>query len=216
MSQGQIIKRTVTRDLHNRDRIVAHLELRIAAEGERFVGGLSPGFSATGEIFEARKNAGGAARQRMGRESDICGAITDQIAKAFPHLKPFTDLHFSDPDGVPMHAVANGWYWYAGSRPEVTTVQYTGYTGDIYPHQLEKYNLPDTEQGRREYCYRVACNILRVDEIPLSEITPEDESPREFATYLRQRFHEFVDAQRERWAQEAAEARALLESLPED
>jgi hypothetical protein len=34
----------------------------------------------------------------------------DDILKAFPELKPVVDVHLSDPDGAPMHAVANAVY----------------------------------------------------------------------------------------------------------
>ena len=31
--------------------------------------------------------------------------------KAFPDLKDIVDVHLSDADGTPIHAVANGWYF---------------------------------------------------------------------------------------------------------
>ena len=71
-----ILKRTLIRDMPNGDRYVAHLEARIAEGDERFVGGLSPAFSLTGELYERRSNASGAARQRQGREPDCCGAMS--------------------------------------------------------------------------------------------------------------------------------------------
>lgn len=197
-----VIRRTVTRDLPNRTRIVARLELGIAPEGERLTeAGLSPHFSTVCDIYEPRSNASGAARQRLGREPDSGGADTEAIARAFPKLKPIADLHLSDPDGVPLHAEANGWYWYAGSRPDVVE-QYTGFNGEIHAWQLEERGLPDSDLGRRAYCYRLACEILRVAAIH-NDLT-------------REQFTAFVDDQRERWAQEATEARALLESLPEE
>lgn len=197
------ITRTLTRDMPNGDRYVAHIEL-LAAEGSRFdESGISPGFSLTGEIYEKRSNASGAARQRMGREPDISGAIGDRLVRVFPELALLNSAHLSDPDGMPMHAEANGWYWYNGSRDDIEQDRYNGFNGDIYPHQLERYGLPDTEMGKREYCYRVTCDTLRVDSIP-----------RKITT--REQFAEFVNAQQERWTQEAAEVRALIESLPEE
>ena len=42
---------------------------------------------------------------------DRCGQVTEDLHEHFPELKPLMDLHLSDLDGVPMHAVANGVYW---------------------------------------------------------------------------------------------------------
>lgn len=225
------IKRVLSRALPNGDFIEATVELRLAVDGGRFdETGISPGFSATCSVWESRSNVSGSSRHRRGRESDSGGADDKAILSAFPHLKPIVDLHSSDPDGKPMHGASNGWYWYAGSRPDITSAQFTGYTGTIYPHQLEEHGLPDTDQGRRDYCYQLACSTLRVDEIPLADIVPEHrgiqvtpagkvpllEASDSFAGRLHAAFIEFADAQVERWEREADEARALLESLPEE
>lgn len=172
------IKRTLTKDSTNRSRVIAELELRLAPPGERFCeDGLSPGFSVTGEVYVARSNASGASRQRMGRESDYSGAIGDELTRAFPQIAPIAALHLSDPDGAPMHAEANGWYWYSSYDGKGTHL-----TGD----------------DRSDY--DVACQHLRMDAIP---------GPQNKAS-----FKALVDAQRERWAAEAAEAREILEALP--
>jgi hypothetical protein len=174
------ITRTLTRDLSDRSRVVAHLELRLAPEGERFCeNGLSPGFSATCCVYEPHGTWSGAARQRNGREPDGGGANHGQILRAFPELAPFVALHLSGPDGVPMHAESNGWYWYSS------------YDGR---------GTHNTHDGRTDY--DVACDYLRLERgaIPC----PQN----------RESFARLVDAQRERWAREAAEARMLLEALP--
>lgn len=173
------ITRTLTRDLPNRDRVVVELELRIADNGERLVDGISPCFSATYDIYEARRNASGAARQRMGREADGGGTLGDEMVRHFPEAAPIVALHLSDPDGVPMHAEANGWYWYSSYDGQGT------------------HNNWDNRTD-----YDVACDYLRMPAIP----GPQN----------RRTFGELVDAQRSRWAVEAHEARALLESLPEE
>jgi hypothetical protein len=173
------IKRTLTRDLPNGDRVVAELELRVADNGERFVDGISPGFSVTGEVYNKRSNASGAARQRMGREPDGFGAIGGALARVFPEIAPIAALHLSDPDGAPMHAESNGWYWYSSFDGQGTHV------------------VPD---GRSDY--EVACDYLRL---------PQGGIP---GPQNRASFKALVDEQRERWAAEAAAARAILESLP--
>ena len=134
------IKRTLTRDLPNRSRAVAKLELRLAPDGERFCeDGISPGFSVTGEIYMARSNASGATRQKMGRESDSSGAIGDDLARIFPEITSIAALHLSDPDGAPMHAESNGWYWYSSYDGKGT------------------HAFPDDRSD-----YEVACDYLRL------------------------------------------------------
>lgn len=206
-----IIRRTLTRDMRNGDRYVAHLEARIAENGERYVGGLSPSFSLTGELFEGRPNRSGARRHRHyvnrggnvgpSAESDMSGAIGDDLARVMPQLAAFARMHLSDPEtGERMHAEANGWYFYAGSRAGLrATERYNGFDA-IHAWRLAEIGLTDDEAGRETYCYRLACEILRVDEIPRD--------------LDREGFAQFVNAQRERWAREAAEARAFISALP--
>jgi len=54
-------------------------------------------FSLTGETY-------------VNHRLESCGWIHADILKAWPFLKPLADIHLSDEDGVPMHAVENGWY----------------------------------------------------------------------------------------------------------
>lgn len=204
-STESLIRRTMVRDMPNGSRIVANVEVRLPGESR----GLSPAFSVTGEVYEQHGTWNGAARHRNGRESDIGGCIHDEILRAFPELAPVVALHLSDPEtGEPMHAESNGWYWYAGSRADLrATERYTGFSG-IYAHQLEKRGLSDDDSGREDYCYQVACKTLQVSEIPRFDSTFG-------STATRAAFSAFVDDQRDRWRQEAADARALVESLPE-
>lgn len=44
------------------------------------------------------------------------GAGHDEILKYYPEFQDIADLHLSDIDGIPMHAVENGWYWYGGTK----------------------------------------------------------------------------------------------------
>src|SRR5690348_12567491 len=101
-------RRTLVRDMPDRSRIVAHCELRI--DDPR---GLSDAFSVTGEVYEPHGTWSGAAQHRNGREWDA-GCVHEDVLRAFPQLAPLVALHLCAPDGTPMHALANGWYFYSG------------------------------------------------------------------------------------------------------
>lgn len=88
--------------------------LEITAEERDDFGTLSAGFSVTGDLWEKSGRISGRARKRMGREQDACGMLHEEILKAAPHLKPLVDVHLAAPDGTPMHALANSWYFYSG------------------------------------------------------------------------------------------------------
>lgn len=113
-------RKTIGRVLPGGDYVEITAELR-----EDDSSGLSPGFSVTGELWESRSNASGRARKRLGREADSGGQIVAEMWRAAPELAELFTAHLADPDGVPMHAEANGWYFYSGaarryeeSRPE--------------------------------------------------------------------------------------------------
>lgn len=69
-------------------------------------------WTATASVYEARGKRSG--RERLHRNPDLdpdaMGACHAEILRAFPKLALIVALHLSDPDGVPMHAVANGRY----------------------------------------------------------------------------------------------------------
>jgi hypothetical protein len=67
-------------------------------------------FSITADIYEKDKR--GTWREYMG------GCCHDEIAKMAPSLAPFIALHLSTSDGIPMHAIANAWYWFQGAIPD--------------------------------------------------------------------------------------------------
>lgn len=58
-------------------------------------------WSVTADIFEDHKDVGG-------------GCCHDHILSLRPDLADFVALHLCDFTGVPMHGVANGFYWFAG------------------------------------------------------------------------------------------------------
>jgi hypothetical protein len=50
------------------------------------------------------------------RGSKFGGCCHDEILKHWPDLQPLADLHLSDIDGIPMHALENGFYHLGGTH----------------------------------------------------------------------------------------------------
>ena len=61
-------------------------------------------FSLTGSCYEAGK-------RKTDRNIITCGACGDEIARLFPEYAIFNNLHLCDYLGIPMHCVANGFYF---------------------------------------------------------------------------------------------------------
>lgn len=185
-----MLSRTLIRDLPDRSRVVVHLRLRERGDP----GELSPVFSVTTERYGPRASHSGRWRHRRDRDPDSCGMQYDVALHAFPELAPLVDLHLADSEtGEPMHAEANGLYFYRTARG------LAGGWSDDHGH-AEREGL-----SVAAYARRVACSILRVDEIPLEEV-PEPE--------LSAAFHQFVEDQRERWSEEARAGREQLLAIP--
>jgi hypothetical protein len=150
-------------------------------------------FSVTADIYSSKRAFD------LGSTNTIhsAGCQHERVLEAFPELAPIVALHLADVrTGEPMHAQANGWYFYRASREDFPRGEYEP---TVYDHSLDERGLPHTDEGRRRYCYLSACRTLRVDEIP--------------AVSDEEAFSTFVDEQRERWAQEAAEANRLIDDL---
>ena len=106
-------------------------------------------FSLTAVIWEKRGNnrwvdAGG-------------GCCHEHILALDPEFAPFTALHLSDQDGVPMHAFANAWYWFRGFGPGVSGGE--GYHGG----NGSDAKMPDE-------CRRIFCEHLRVTDAEAGQI----------------------------------------------
>jgi len=157
-----MVSRTLIRDLADRSRVVVHLQLREGGDA----GGLSPVFSVTTDRYEPHGTHSGKARHRRDRDPDAGGCLHDAALLAFPELALLLDLHLADSGtGEPMHAEANGLYFYRTARGLPG-----GWSDDN--HHAEREGL--TVAG---YARRVACSILRVDEIPLDDMPSKPSSP---------------------------------------
>lgn len=117
------------------------------------------------------------------------GCMHEEIAKASPKLQPFIDVHLNDATtGAPMHALANGWYFY------------------------------ELAVGRREDQYKPAAYYAKAaqDHLFLSDselsaiIDAKLEEQDHFQWYIER---EGIPA---RWKAKAEEARELIFSLCKD
>lgn len=110
--------KTIGRDLPNGDYV------EITAEERDGSTGLSAGFAITLTGWEKRGTWSGRAAARNGRDSTYGGADHETILAAAPELAPIVAVHLADPDGTPMHGVANGWYFYSGAHVDYETRSY--------------------------------------------------------------------------------------------
>lgn len=69
------------------------------------------------------------------------GADHETILKHFPRFADFIALHLSDIDGVPMHAAANGWYWYSDYDGKGTEMMDHGEMANMTPHERAAHYL---------------------------------------------------------------------------
>ena len=185
-----MVSRTLIRDLPDRSRVVVHLQLRERGDP----GELSPAFSVTTDRYESHGTHSGKMRHRRDRDPDAGGCLHDAALHAFPELALLVDLHLADSDtGEPMHAEANALYFFRTARGLPG-----GWSDD---HQYAERE----GQTVARYARRVACSILRVDEIRLDDVPEQD---------LAAAFRRFVEDQRERWQEEALAGRDQLLAIP--
>ncbi|MBO0676813.1 hypothetical protein JRC04_04990 [Mycolicibacterium sp. S2-37] len=157
---------------------------RIEVELRQDDSNLSDGFAVTTLVYEKRGNRSGRSRYNAGRDADGGGAAHDAILKVAPELAPVVAVHLADPDGVPMHAVANGWYFYSGE-------------GEDYERRHYGQDYIDRQGTRRER----AARALHI---------PADELPEGMT---KEQFTAFAESLRPRWADMAAAARKIIEGL---
>jgi len=131
------------------------------------IGNQTPFFSITGRIVEG------------GRVS-VCGAIHDEILKAFPELHDLVSMHLSDMDGLPLHSFENGKYWAGFTKWE-----------DGNPKSLsELWRISEKSAERLQY------DALVEESHKIKADTDKDILPEEL-------FKDFHDRQLRRWKQEA-------------
>lgn len=172
------IMREIERLMPDRSLIVARVGLhKLAGNAEAY-------WSATCEIYDAHGTWNGKARRDNGRDMDGGGAAHDEILRAFPKLAPIVAVHLSDPDGVPMHAVENGWYFYSG--------QASAYEREHYGAEYAARQGGEMERAARAL------------HLPVGDL-PE--------AMDREAFAAFAESLRPMWREQAEAAFAVLQSL---
>lgn len=171
-------RKVIGRDLPNGDYI------EIEAEERDDSGILSPGFTVTLTGWEKRGTWSGRAAKRNGREATFAGSAPEVILAVAPELAPLVAAHGADPDGTPMHAQANGWYFY---------------TGDARRYEDERYG--PAYAARMGTDHERAAQALHV-------------APADLPTGLgRDDFAGFVRSLSSRWFSQAQAARAALAAM---
>lgn len=122
---------------------------------------------------------------------DAGGCMHDVALKHRPDLKPIIDLHLSDLNGTPMHAVENGFYWIAGAA---------GGLG-------QKYHGSNDDKHSVRDCISIAMNHFRASKQDILDLIG-------FAMVLgKSAVENYCMWQETRWKQEAESAIKLIEKL---
>lgn len=149
--------------------------------GLRSFTGQRPYFSLTADV---KRKAGN------GRwVEDSGGAMHEEILRLFPTLADLAALHLSDDRGAPMHAESNGWYWMAGAL---------GGSGERHHGGNSGYAKSKPE----EECLQIFAKHARVT-MPVAAAL-RDSLAAGAPDTRRAVFREWIGAQGERWALEAA------------
>lgn len=175
------IKKTLTGVMADGSKIRALFQLRDGSDG------LSPGFSVTGEIWESWELD---RKPDMRREPNLVGAIGNYVAKTWPHLADLVNLHLASPDGVPMHALENGWYFYSG--------------------QAERYERQSIKRGH-DYGYSRLLEKTNHDRAAGALVIEPTSLPEGMS---REGFAKFFEGLKVTYAKRAKRGVDLLESLP--
>lgn len=119
---------------------------------------------------------------------DSAGCQHELILKHFPELKSLIALHLSDKDGIPLHAVENGFYWLAGAKEG---------------HFEQRFHGGQTNS--KEECVQILANHLRTDLDVAFALVDTISTKEQFAQY--------VEGCKPRWAREAKAALEKVERL---
>ena len=107
-------------------------------------------YSFTANLYHSKRS------MERGAEPHACGQLSDEIASAYPEIGQWhTKLHLCDREGVPMHAVANGWYHLSEGRHD-DAAKALNIDPAILPHEFPIEDII----GKKE-AFDLFCNDLK-------------------------------------------------------
>lgn len=152
---------------------------------------------------------------------DMCGAAHGEISKHFPKFDDLAAMHLSDMDGVPLHAVANGWYWLAGAVEGHFGERYHGGNSKMQ-HWGEDEQFDGYRVSTRDECLSILARHLRIDKSEAERLSEEIQFrnvEKDFEdgytteelmkavgaerARVKKQFADYVEAQKPRWKREA-------------
>ena len=127
-----------------------------------------------------------------GSEEYGYGMLHDLILEHCPELAPLADLHISDINGVPMHAVENGWYWLKGAA---------GDQGSFFSESINPEEEP-------EKCMQMLAKHLRISNAEAQKLIQETTRSvkRVGSITAKQEFARYIERLKPHWKAEADEA----------
>jgi len=160
-------------------------------------------FSVTGEISTKQ--------ERRYRNFQVAGCIHDLILKSFPQLEPLVKLHLAESEtGEPLHALENSFYWLAGA---LGGLQQKYHGGNSMPPK------------NPEECFDFFCKTLRISHeegervtdkilgVSHADFLPNKGKITKTGAQVKKELKAYVTSLKDRWQNEAKEARSFVLSL---
>jgi hypothetical protein len=135
------------------------------------------------------------------READSCGAEHGDVVGKWPELRLLADIHLADINGVPLHAVENGW-WFLATAPRI---QDDGLAGSAKWCPSDKKTERHYLEIFGEHC-RVT--LLKAYEVKARLLEVADKDGLAVAKLI---FKAWVEEQKPRWKLEASHAIKFLD-----
>lgn len=182
--------------------------LTVTAHAYQLGGNQHPHFSVTCDLRVDGRDAAG-------------GCMHDEALRFWPAVRPVVDMHLSNADdGEPMHADSNGWHWMSGALGGAGE-RYHGGNSDRQ-HWKDNGDFDGYRHSTQDECLKTLAEHLRISVEDAGKLRETlqgivdadfDYNGTQDWSLARRHFTNFVNAQRQRWQNEATETLALIKSL---